>query len=186
MNHFIDRLIVWGIIFSGILFLIEFHTEAISSAYNKVFSKTNNAPKQKYPFTMAEESPEKLTARFEKMAKNKDYKIIIKETDKRKDLISRAYRALAIMESGEFPHLFAEGITNMNKVIRAPTLPNDLHRRLILTLGDPEEPGPSPRENLEAYKEIVKDLGIATQPETLKKLHKLEQLAQEEEKLHSN
>ena len=180
-------LVLFGIIFSGILLLIEIHTQAISSWYNPPVTETKSSKTHKYSLTTGEESPKMLTARYEEMIKNKDYKVIIEETNNRNDIISEAYRVLAIMESGEFPGLFAEGIIKMNKVIREPQLPNNLHRRLVITLGDPEDPGPSAKENLEAYKDIIKDLPIATHPQTISKLHELEKLANEEkEKPHSN
>ncbi|MGM0600700.1 MAG: hypothetical protein ACQETH_12895 [Candidatus Rifleibacteriota bacterium] len=141
----------YWLMFLLILVLIEIHTGRVTILLDKYFprpaQKQSRLEQQKQaqkkermkkykPFT-AEENPAQLAGRYEKMMQNKDYDLIVEETENRKDVISQAYRALVILESGEYPKLFAEAISIMNKVLRRPELPDNLQLRLIQSLGDP-------------------------------------------------
>jgi hypothetical protein len=128
-----------------------------------------------------EEDAGDLLKRWEALSQKNDWQTILDETENRPDHVAMAYRTLAILESGEHPNLLLEAMTNLNKLIRVHNLPNKLGTRLVRALGDPEAPGPTARENLEAYRDIINSLGIATQPSSLKKLRELEKLAAEED-----
>jgi hypothetical protein len=159
-----------------ILFLIEIHTGKVSILLEKIYPRNSQKqePGQQQKLSVAEREPAETTARLEKLLKNHQYEIILEETQAQNDIISKAYRALAILESGNHPHLLVEAIQITKEVSKETDLPNNLATRIILAIGDPEQPGPTPEENLEAYRQIIEDLGIATDSDSIKKLRKLE------------
>ncbi len=108
------------------------------------------------------------------------YDTLISETEGRKDSIAKAYRTITILESGKHSGLLVEAMGNMKDLVSARDIPASLSTRLVRSLGDPEAPGPTAQENLEAYKDIINSLHIATQASSLKKLAELEALAAEE------
>ncbi len=179
MPDWLGKLYVYGILILGSLFLVEWHSGLISAYFMENSHIAAERP-QATNFKDAEEDPESMVARWEALSQSKDYEKLVEETRGRNDKMARAYRALAVLESGKFPSLLLETIQFLNKMVKDPPLPNDLTRRIILALGDPEEPGPSAKENLEAYKQIIAELRIATQASSLKKLAELEKLAEEE------
>lgn len=179
---FIGKLYLFCVIFGGILLLIEIHTGKLSQLTNKY---KNNEPVVISPTPESaakpEEDPAEFLAKLERYRQNHDFAAIIRETDGRKDKVALAYRTIAVFESGMHENLLPEAMGNMKMLIGTKDLPDDLHFHLVKALGDPESPGPSARENLEAYKQIVADLKIATHSSTLKKIHELEKLAENEE-----
>ncbi|MBU1108603.1 MAG: hypothetical protein KKB51_18145 [Candidatus Riflebacteria bacterium] len=163
--------------------MIEIHTGRISQFMNsfaRPIQKQSQSAEEDL-LNMAEEDPGKLSNRWEKLSQNQDYETIINETEGRNDTLAIAYRTLAIFESGKHPILLFEAMRHMKGLLQK-RLPNNLNSRLVKSLGDPEVPGPTAEENLAAYKEIINDLGIATQPNSLKKLRELEKMADEEAK----
>lgn len=179
---FIGKLYLFCVIFGGILLLIEIHTGKLSQLANN-YRKNEPVVISTAPESAAkpEEDPAEFLAKLERLLQNQDFTAIIKETEGRKDKIALAYRTIAVFESGQHNHLLAEAMGNMKMLISAKDLPDDLNFRLVKALGDPEAPGPSARENLEAYKQIITDLRIATHSSSLKKLRELEKLAENEE-----
>jgi hypothetical protein len=173
MSRWLARLYLYAVIIGGILILIEIHTGKVSEFYN-AHLKPKKEQKLIFVPIAAEEDPEILAGRWEAFLQHQDFDKVIEETEWRKDPLSRVYYALAILESGEHPSRLVDAITIVLEVIKMPDIPDDLKTRLVTALGDPEAPGPTPEENLRAYKEIIKDLNIATHPSSLRKLRELE------------
>lgn len=179
MKNFLKYLYLYGIIIGGSILLVEWHTGQVSRFIHSfrgppAFSRDADALPDN-----AEIDPADEITRWEALSQKEKWQTIIDETENRKDNVAVAYRTLAILRSGK-PLLMIEGMQNLKKLTLVHGLPNNLSSRLVRSLGDPEAPGPTARENLEAYKGIVNSLRIATQPSSLKQLRELEALAAEE------
>lgn len=184
-RKYLGLLYVYSVIIGGIIFLFLWHTGRLSGFLKTRWNDKAAAPKIVWSADLLtpEEDPKKIFDRWEALSQENDYETIITETEGRRGTIARAYRTLAIFESGKHPHLLVEAMRNMNILMRPPTLkklPARLAKRLLRGLGDPEAPGPTAKENLEAYREIINKLRIATEPRSLKKLQELEEMAAEE------
>lgn len=179
MKNFLKYLYLYGLIIGGSVFLVEWHTGQVSRLIDSfrpppVIIRDEDALPSK-----AETDPADEISRWEALSQKEKWQTIIDETEDRKDKVAIAYRTLAILESGK-SSLLLEAMKNLKDLLHVHGLPNNLSTRLVKGLGDPEAPGPPARENLEAYKEIINSLRIATQPSSLKKLRELEALAAEE------
>ncbi len=179
LKNFLKYLYLYSVIIGGIIFLVEWHTGQISRFIDffrepPAISRDADALPGKAEIDLADE-----IARWEALSQKEKWQTIIDETKYRKEKVAIAYRTLAIFESGKVS-LMMEGMRNLKRLTRVRGLPNNLSSRLVRSLGDPEAPGPTARENLEAYKKIINSLRIATQPSSLKKLRELEVLAAEE------
>lgn len=181
LGRFLGQFYLWSIILGGSIFLVEWHTGRVSQYIETLRPPLENsrAENPALPLT-AEEDQADLIARWEQLSRDLDYKTLIKETEGRKDPVARAYHTLAILESGLHPILLPEAFRELKALLLVSGLPNNLDSRLVRALGDPEAPGPTDKENLEAFRDIVNSLNIATQPSSLKKLRELEKLAAEE------
>ena len=184
MKNFLKYLYLFTVIIGGSILLVEWHTGRVSRLMH-VWRGTGQhvqvdagADTDALP-AKAETDPADEITRWEALSQKEKWQTIIDETEDREDNVALAYRTLAILESGN-SFLLIEGMRNLKKLTLVHGLPNNLSRRLLRSLGDPEAPGPTARENLEAYKEIINSLRIATQPSSLKKLRELEALAAEE------
>lgn len=180
MNKFFKYLYLYSLIVGGSILLIEWHTGQVSRFMDSfrglpVISRDEDALLAK-----AEVDPADEITRWEKLLQKQAYDSLISETEGRKDPIAKAYRTIAILESGKHSWLLVEAMRNMKDLVRARGIPPNLSTRLVRSLGDPEAPGPTAQENLDAYKDIINSLRIATQPSSLKKLAELEALAAEE------
>jgi len=179
LKNFLKYLYVYGLIIGGSIFLVEWHTGQVSRFID---SFRGTPPISRDADALpgnAEIDPADEIARWEALSRKEKWQTIIDETENRKDNVAVAYRTLAILESGK-SILLLEAMQNLKDLLKVRDLPNNLSTRLVRGLGDPEAPGPTARENLEAYKEIINSLRIATQPASLKKLRELEALAAEE------
>lgn len=179
LKNFLKYLYLYSVIIGGIIFLVEWHTGQVSRFID---SFRGTPPISRDADALpgnAEIDPADEIARWEALSRKEKWQTIIDETENRKDNVAVAYRTLAILESGK-SILLLEAMQNLKDLLKVRDLPNNLSTRLVRGLGDPEAPGPTARENLEAYKEIINSLRIATQPASLKKLRELEALAAEE------
>lgn len=184
MKNFLKYLYLYGLIIGGSVFLVEWHTGQVSRLIHawqgtgQHVQVDAGADTDALP-AKAETDPADEIARWEALSQKEKWQTIIDETEGREDNVAVAYRTLAILESGK-SSLMLEAMKNLKDLLHVHDLPNNLSVRLLKGLGDPEAPGPTARENLEAYKEIINSLRIATQPSSLKKLRELEALAAEE------
>lgn len=183
LKKILGYIYIYGVIFGGgTIFLIQWHTGLFTPLYEAWRGPIKKTTVEVDPDALpanAEIDPAEQILRWEKLSRKGKWQFIIDETERRQDNIALAYRTLAILESGD-SLLLLEGMQNLRELMKVNDLPNDLSARLAGSLGDPEAPGPTARENLEAYKEIIDSLHIATQPSSLKKLRELEALAAEE------
>lgn len=184
MKNFLKYLYLYGLIIGGSVFLVEWHTGQVSRLIDAwrgtgpQVQVDGGVDADALP-AKAETDPADEISRWEALSQKEKWQTIIDETEEREDKVAVAYRTLAILESGK-ANLLLEAMTNLKDLLHVNDLPNNLSSRLVKGLGDPEAPGPTARENLEAYKEIINSLRIATQPSSLKKLRELEALAAEE------
>ena len=179
LKNFLKYLYLYGIIIGGSILLVEWHTGQVSRFIHSFRGPPAISRDADALPGNAEIDPADETTRWEALSRKEKWQTIIDETENRKDNVAVAYRTLAILESGK-SILLLEAMQNLKDLLKVRDLPNNLSTRLVRGLGDPEAPGPTARENLEAYKEIINSLRIATQPASLKKLRELEALAAEE------
>ncbi len=180
MNKFFKYLFIYSLIAGGSIFLVEWHTGQVSRFIDSFRGSPAIGRDEDALSAKAEVDPADEITRWEKLLQKQAYDSLISETKGRRDPIAKAYRTIAILESGKHSWMLVEAMRNMKDLVRERGIPASLSTRLVRSLGDPEAPGPTAQENLEAYKDIINSMCIATQPSSLKKLAELEALAAEE------
>lgn len=179
MKKFLKYLYLYSLIVGGSIFLVEWHTGQVSRLIDSFRDQPTIGRDEDALPAKAEVDPANEITRWEKLLQKQAYDTLISETEGRKDPIAKAYRTIAVFESGKHSGLLVEAMGNMKDLVSARDIPASLSTRLVRSLGDPEAPGPTAQENLEAYKDIINSLHIATQASSLKKLAELEALAAE-------